>query len=169
MIGAAGVLTALVPGSMILIAASTLIANDILRGMRPATSEETVTRTARGLVPIVALVAVWFTLQGGQTIVALLLMGYAFVTQLFPGVICSLMRHNPATKYGVAAGILVGVATVAAVTLTHSTINTLMPFLPSRMNDINVGFVALALNVIVTAAVSAATRTAPAPLRVGGA
>ncbi len=90
-IGAAGVLTALVPGSMILIAAATLLANDILRGLRPQTSEAAVTSAARGLVPVVALVAVWFTLQGGQTIVALLLMGYAFVTQLFPGVICSLM------------------------------------------------------------------------------
>jgi SSS family solute:Na+ symporter len=168
-IGAAGVLTALVPGSMILIAASTLLANDILRGLRPQTSEETVTSAARGLVPVVALVAVWFTLQGGQTIVALLLMGYAFVTQLFPGVICSLMRNNPATKYGVGAGILVGVATVAAITLTHSTMKSLMPFLPVEMNDINVGFVALTLNVIVTAVVSASTRPAVAPAPVGSA
>ena len=168
-IGAAGVLTALVPGSLILVAAATLVANDILRGLRPQTSEETVTRTARGLVPILALVAVYFTLQGGQTIVALLLMGYSFVTQLFPALICSLMRHNPATKYGVFAGIVVGVATVAAVTLTHSTITSLLPFLPRHMNDINVGFVALALNVIVTAAVSMATRPAAAPAVVGDA
>jgi SSS family solute:Na+ symporter len=168
-IGAAGVLTALVPGSMILIAAATLIANDILRGLRPQMADETVARTARGLVPVIALVAVYFTLQGGQTIVALLLMGYAFVTQLFPGVICSLMRNNPATKYGVGAGVIVGVATVAAVTLTHSTIKTLLPFLPAEMNDINVGFVALALNILVTAAVSMATRSAAAPAAVGSA
>ena len=38
---------------------------------------------ARASVPVVALVAVCFTC-GGQTIVALLLMGYSFVTQLFP-------------------------------------------------------------------------------------
>jgi len=166
-IGAAGILTALVPGSMILVAATTLIANDILRGLRPQTSEETVTRVARSFVPIVALVAVALALLGGQTIVALLLMGYAFVTQLFPGLICSLMRNNPATKAGVFAGIVVGVATVAAITLTHSTINSLAPFLPIEMNDINVGFVALALNVVVTAAVSLATRPAAASEAVG--
>jgi solute:Na+ symporter, SSS family len=166
-IGAAGILTALVPGSMILVAATTLIANDILRGLRPQTSEETVTRVARSFVPIVALVAVALALLGGQTIVALLLMGYAFVTQLFPGLICSLMRNNPATKAGVFAGIVVGVATVAAITLTHSTINSLAPFLPIEMNDINVGFVALALNVVVTAAVSLATRPAAASAAVG--
>jgi solute:Na+ symporter, SSS family len=166
-IGAAGILTALVPGSMILVAATTLIANDILRGLRPQTSEETVTRVARSFVPIVALVAVALALLGGQTIVALLLMGYAFVTQLFPGLICSLMRNNPATKAGVFAGIVVGVATVAAITLTHSTINSLAPFLPIEMNDINVGFVALALNVVVTAAVSLATRSAAASAAVG--
>jgi SSS family solute:Na+ symporter len=166
-IGAAGILTALVPGSMILVAATTLIANDILRGLWPRTSEETVTRVARSFVPIVAVVAVALALLGGQTIVALLLMGYAFVTQLFPGLICSQMRNNPATKAGVFAGIVVGVATVAAITLTHSTINSLAPFLPIEMNDINVGFVALALNVVVTAAVSLATRPAAASAAVG--
>jgi SSS family solute:Na+ symporter len=166
-IGAAGVLTALVPGSMILIASTTLIANDILRGLRPQTSDETVTRTARCFVPIVALVAVWFALQGGQTIVALLLMGYAFVTQLVPGLVCSLMRNNPATKAGVSTGIVVGVATVATIALTHSTIGSLLPFLPVEMNDINVGFVALALNVVATAAVSMATRPAAASATLG--
>jgi SSS family solute:Na+ symporter len=166
-IGAAGVLTALVPGSMFLISATTLIANDILRGLRPQTSDETVTRTARCFVPIVALIAVWFALQGGQTIVALLLMGYSFVTQLAPGLLCSLLRNNPATKAGVFAGIVVGVATVAAMSLTHSTIGSLLPFLPVGLNDINVGFVALALNVVATAAVSLATRPAAASATLG--
>jgi len=161
-VGAAGVLTALVPGSMILIAASTLLANDVLRGLQPDMAEDKVALAARGLVPIVALVAVGFTLQGGQTIVALLLMGYSFVTQLFPSLICSLMRNNPVTKSGAFAGIVVGVAAVAWVTMKHSPLGTLLPFLPSGMNDINVGFVALALNVIVTAGVSAATRPAAA-------
>jgi solute:Na+ symporter, SSS family len=161
-IGAAGVLTALVPGSMILIAAATLLANDVVRGLSPTIAEENVVLLARGLVPVVALVAVWFTLQGGQTIVALLLMGYSFVTQLFPALICSLVRNNPVTKAGAFAGIVVGVAVVAGVALTHSTLGSLLPFLPAGMNDINVGFAALTLNVIATAAVSVATRPAPA-------
>jgi SSS family solute:Na+ symporter len=44
-----------------------------------------------------------------------------------------------------------------------------MPFLPVEWNDINVGFVALALNVIVTAVVSLATRPAAATAPVGNA
>ncbi len=83
-IGAAGVLTALVPGSMILITAATLLANNMFRIFRPQTTDATVSRLAKLLVPVVALVSVFFTLRGGATIVALLLMGYSFVTQLFP-------------------------------------------------------------------------------------
>ncbi len=159
-IGAAGVLTAIVPGSLILLSAATLLANDVLRVLAPDLAEDTVTLAARGLVPVIALVAVYFTLQGGQTIVALLLMGYAFVTQLFPAVICSLMARNPMTKQGATAGILVGVAAVAYVTLTHSTFVSLFPFLPAKANDVNVGFAALILNMVAAAAVSLATRPA---------
>ena len=46
-IGGAGVLTALVPGSMILIAATTFIANDLVRPLSPKISEDTVTLVAR--------------------------------------------------------------------------------------------------------------------------
>src|SRR6266702_4224511 len=146
-IGAAGVLTALVPGSMILTAASTLLANDVYRGMvsRNA-SDATVAKLARFLVPVVALVAVGFTLAGGQTIVALLLMGYSFVTQLFPALALSLTKTRWATPAGAAAGIIAGVATVAAVSLTHATIATLFPALPAAMQELNVGLIALAVN-----------------------
>jgi SSS family solute:Na+ symporter len=162
-VGAAGVLTALVPGSLILLSAATLLANDVLRALAPRMTEDRVTLIARGLVPVIALVAVYFTLQGGQTIVALLLMGYSFVTQLFPALICSLMARNPMTKQGATAGIVVGVAAVAYITLTHSTFVSLFPFLPSQANDVNVGFAALALNVLAAAAVSLATRPAAVP------
>ncbi len=159
-IGAAGVLTALVPGSIILISAATLLANDVLRPLRPDMPERAVGLTARFLVPVVALLAVYFTLEGGQTLVALLLMGYAFVTQLFPALLCSLLPRNPMTKYGAAAGIVVGVAVVAVVTETKVGFAELLPFLPARVGDINVGFAALILNAIAAAAVSWATRPA---------
>ncbi len=153
-------LTALVPGSLILVSAATLLANDVLRPLMPDVTEKQVTLAARGLVPVIALIAVYFTLQGGQTIVALLLMGYAFVTQLFPAVVCSLMARNPMTKQGALAGILVGVAVVAYVTLAHSTFVSLLPFLPAKANEVNIGFAALILNVLAATAVSLATRPA---------
>ncbi|MBP0592559.1 sodium:solute symporter family protein [Paraburkholderia sp. LEh10] len=158
-IGAAGVLTALVPGSMILTTASTLLANDVYRGLvQRDASDERVAKLARLIVPLVALVAVVFTLHGGETIVALLLMGYSFVTQLFPAVICSLAARNRATKQGAFCGILAGVAVVAGTTLMHISVGQLMPFLPDALKDVNIGFIALAVNVVVFVVVSAVTQ-----------
>ena len=158
-IGAAGVLTALVPGSMILNAAATLVANDIYRGaLNRQAADKHVAQLARVLVPIIALVAIAFTLHGGETIVALLLMGYSFVTQLFPAVLCSLAANNRVTKQGAFAGIVAGVAVVAATTLTHATVAQLMPFLPEKLKDINIGLIALALNVVVLFILTALTQ-----------
>ncbi len=157
-IGATGVFTALVPGSMILMSASTLIANNLYRPLNPGVTDRDVSRVARRLVPAVALVSVYFTLNGGDTIVQLLLMGYNFVTQLFPALIMSLTRRNPVTRHGAMAGILVGVGTVAVMTVEGFTFGGLFPWLPGPVQDLNVGIVALALNVIATAVVSAATR-----------
>ena len=158
-IGGAGVLTALVPGSMILNTASTLLANDVYRGLlKRDAADESVKKLARILVPVVALVAVAFTLHGGETIVALLLMGYSFVTQLFPAMVCSLAPHNRATKQGAFCGILAGVAVVAVTTLMHLSMGQLFPFLPDVAKDVNIGFVALALNIIVFVLVSAVTQ-----------
>jgi SSS family solute:Na+ symporter len=142
---------------MILIAAATLLANNVVRAFRPQMSANAVSSLARLLVPVLALISVWFTLQGGSTIVALLLMGYAFVTQLFPVLIASLLPRNPVTKEAAFAGIVVGVATVAVISLTHTTIGKLFPSLPQTMQDLNIGIVALVLNVAALALVSAVT------------
>ncbi|MGN6650586.1 sodium:solute symporter family protein [Trinickia sp.] len=158
-IGAAGVLTALVPGSMILNAAATLLANDVYRGaVDRQAPDATVAKLARVLVPVIALVAVFFTLRGGETIVALLLMGYSFVTQLFPAVVTSLAARNWVTRQGAFAGIVAGVAVVTYTTLTHATIAQWFPFLPDKLKDVNIGLVALALNIIVLIVVSAVTQ-----------
>ncbi len=163
-IGATGVLTALVPGSLILMNAATLLSNNLYRVFRPAVDDDHVVGLAKMLVPVVALVAVYFTLQGGATIVALLLMGYSFVTQLFPALLASLLAVNPVTRAGAFAGIFAGVATVVALTLSHASIGSLMPFLPQQVQDLNVGIIALGVNIIVLAVVSLATR-APAVQR----
>jgi len=157
-IGAAGVLTALVPGSMILMSAATLLANTLYRYVHPQATDARVGALAKMLVPVVALLAVVFTLRGGTTIVALLLMGYAFVTQLFPSLLASLLPRNPVTREGAFAGICVGVATVAATSLTHTTVAGLLPGLPETLRDLNIGIVALLLNLAATGAVSAVTR-----------
>ena len=162
-VGATGLLTALVPGAVLLTAAATMLANDLYRaGIRPAATNAAVTRLAKALVPAVAMVAVFFTLRGGATIVALLLMGYNLVTQFFPAVAFSFARRNPVTSRGAFCGILAGTVCVVAITLTNITLFDLLPFLPVALRDVNVGLAALILNLGVTAIVSAAASLTPA-------
>jgi SSS family solute:Na+ symporter len=101
-----------VPGSIILLATATLLANNVHGALRPSAGTAEVSRLAKLMVPVVALVAVYFTVRGGATIVALLLMGYSFVTQLFLALALSLLRRNPATKQGAGTGIVALVVNV---------------------------------------------------------
>jgi SSS family solute:Na+ symporter len=150
---------------MILMTAATLIANNLYRAANPSADDQQVARLAKVLVPVVALVAVFFTLKGGDTIVALLLMGYSFVTQLFPSLVLSLARRNFATREGAMAGIVAGVATVAVVSLSGANLHALK-WLPAPVQDLNIGIVALAVNVVVLIVVSLATRQAAVAARV---
>ncbi len=69
-IGAAGVLPALVPGSMLLMSAATLLAKNVYGVFVPTATEKQIVQLAKFLVPFVALIALFFTFQSG-TIVAL--------------------------------------------------------------------------------------------------
>jgi solute:Na+ symporter, SSS family len=157
-IGAAGLLTAIVPGSMILMTAATLLAKNIYQVFVPSASDRRISNLAKVLVPILAVVSVYFTLQGGNTIVTLLLMGYSLVTQLFPPLLLSLMRNNFVTKEGAFAGITAGVLTAAYTTFTETTIGTLFPALPPAVKDLNVGIVALFVNIAVMTVTSLVSR-----------
>jgi SSS family solute:Na+ symporter len=156
-IGATGVLTALVPGSMIMMTAATLFSRNLVAAMRPGQTDDTTALIAKILVPVVGIIAAYFAISGSSTIVALLLMGYSFVTQLFPSLICSLLPRNPATKEGAIAGILAGAGTVIYFTMTNATIAKLLPEFPEIVRDLNVGTAALVLNVVALIIVSALT------------
>ena len=157
-VGAAGVLTAMVPGSMITMTAATLISRNLYGVINPRASNDQIVLIAKCLVPVVMLVAVYFTITGSSTIVTLLLVGYSFVTQLFPSLIASLFPNSGATRQGAMAGIIVGVEVAAWLTFSHASVGSLMPFLPQAIKDFNVGIIALIANVVVLMAVSAATR-----------
>ncbi|GAB0112877.1 sodium:solute symporter family protein [Acidisoma sp. C75] len=157
-VGATGVLTALVPGSLILVTAATLLARNIAGALVPAAAEpERVALIAKVLVPVVALVGAYFAISGSATIVSLLLMGYAFVTQLFPAMILSLSPRNPLTRQGAIAGILAGVVAVIYFTMTGMTLGKLWPEGPEVLRDLNIGAVSLILNVAAALCVSAVT------------
>ncbi|MGG3271449.1 sodium:solute symporter [Priestia aryabhattai] len=165
-IGGAGLLTALVPGSMLLMSASTLLAKNIYKPFAPQASEARIARLAKSFVPVVALISVYFTLNGGTTLSTIILMGYSLMTQLFPSLLFSLKKNNFVTKQGAAWGIVAGIIVVAYITISGSTIGTLFPSLPQQMKDINVGFIALLINFIVMWAVSMLTKQNEAETKV---
>ncbi len=166
LIGAAGLLSALVPGSMLLMVSATVLSKNVYGALRPGASEETVGSLAKYLVPVVALVTLMFTLTNILDLVLLAVLGVSYVAQLVPALLFSLTANNFATKWGAAAGILVGVAVVTYLTVTGLTLRTLFPSLGS-LGDINVGVVALLANVVVLVAVSLTTRTSTATDRAG--
>ena len=89
-----------------------------------------------------------------------------YVAQLLPSLLFSLTANNLATKWGAAAGILVGVAIVTHLTLTGLTLRAIFPSLGS-LGDFNIGIVALLANVVVLVAVSLTTRTSTATDKAG--
>jgi SSS family solute:Na+ symporter len=143
-IGGAGALTAMVPAAIILLTASTLFAKNVFRPLvAPQMSEDKVARLAKVTVLALALVSFGLALRSSTTLVALLLLGYAGVTQFFPGVVFGLFWPR-VTSIAVTSGLLTGLAVVAALMLTHRD-----PF-----HGINAGFIALVLNFVVTVLVS---------------
>jgi SSS family solute:Na+ symporter len=156
-VGATGILTALVPGSLIMMTAATLFARNFVAVFRPGQTDDQTVKMAKMLVPVVAIIGAYFAISGSSTIVALLLMGYSFVTQLFPSLICALLSKNPVTKQGAFAGITVGVAAVIYFTLSNQTLATLFPNAPEAFRDLNIGTAAALLNIITLTVVSAAT------------
>ncbi|RJS50203.1 sodium:solute symporter [Bacillus sp. PK3_68] len=157
-IGAAGLLTALVPGSMLLMTASVSLSKNVYKVFAPEASDKQISTIAKLLVPIISLISVYFTFNGGNSIVMLLLMAYSFITQLFPPIIFGLMKNNFVTKQGAAAGMIAGVITVAYMTVTNATVGTLFPSLPNVAKDLNVGIIALSINIIIMLAVSLFTK-----------
>lgn len=156
-IGAAGLLTALVPGSMLLITAATILAKNVYRVVVPSASEHTVALVARVLVPVLALVSLVLTFRGGQAIVALLLVGYSIVTQLFPALLLSFGETPRVNAMAAAAGVIAGELTIIVIAMSGASVATLIPSAPQGVKDLNVGIVALVVNVAVIGLVTLVT------------
>ncbi|MFF5260037.1 sodium:solute symporter [Actinomadura viridis] len=159
LVGGAGLLAALVPGAMLLNTTSTLIANNVYKPLR---RESDAGRVARLMVPFVGAVSVYLALIDGAAIVTLLLLAYALVTQLAPALLLSLLPRNPANSWGVGAGMVAGTGTIAYLTVNGLTVADVAPFLPPALLHVNVGVLALGVNVVVLVLVTLATlRRAP--------
>lgn len=138
-IGGAGALSAMVPASIFILTGATLFAKNLYRPIfAPAMTDGQVTRLARGTVVILGTTSLWLAIYGSNSLVSLLLTGYAGVTQFFPGVVLGLYWRRAAAP-AVLAGMLVGVLTAVVLMSTHR----------DPVFGLNAGFVALCVNFLV--------------------
>jgi len=158
-IGAAGLLTALVPGSIMLVSVATLLTRNIYSLVRPRASDAHLSRVAKIAALVLTVVSVETALNGVQSIVSLLIMGYGLVSQVLPALLMSLLRNNPINKYGAGAGMIAGLGTVSLPVLTGNSLATLFPS-NTWIADVNPGLIGLILNLAVMFSFSALTRRA---------
>jgi len=145
-IGGAGALTAMVPAAIFILTAATLFAKNLCRPIfAPWMTDDQVVRLAKGVVVVLSAISLYFAIYRSTTLVSLLLLGYAGVTQFFPGVVLGLYWKR-ATATGVFMGLVAGVGLVALLHLAKRD-----PFL-----GVNAGFFALCVNIAVTCGCSAA-------------
>jgi len=150
-VGGAGAITAMVPAALLLLTAATLFAKNFYRPLfAPSMTDDQVAKLAKAMVVVISVLALYFATHSSPTLVQLLLIGYAGVTQFFPGVVFGLYWKR-VTKTGVFTGMIVGVATVAFLVLSKRD-----PFY-----GLNAGFFALCLNAVITILLSLVTKAQP--------
>ncbi len=150
-IGGAGALAAMVPAAIFILTAATLFAKTLYRPVfAPAMTDDQVAKLARAMVVVLSLISLYFAIYSSTTLVSLLLLGYAGVTQFFPGVVLGLYWKR-VTMPGVFAGLIAGVGTVAFLILSNRD-----PFF-----GWSAGFAALCLNFLIAAMLSLLTPATP--------
>ncbi|MGE7884820.1 sodium:solute symporter family protein [Bacillus sp. NPDC094077] len=157
-IGGAGVLAALVPSSLLLMAISTLLAKNIYQVFNPSVTEKRLGKLVKYLVPFISIVGIYLTFKGGNTLFSLALIAYNFITQLAPAFFASLMRKNFVTKQGAFAGIITGGLLVSIMDLGNLKIGEIFPHIPQVIKDLNEGIIALCVNIVVLVIVSLVTK-----------
>lgn len=146
-IGGAGALTAMVPAAIQLLTAATLFAKNLCRPiLAPRMTDQQVAKLAKVTVLVITLAALCSAIYNTTTLVSLLLVGYAGVTQFFPGVVLGLFSKR-VTMPGVFAGMASGLVIVVVLMLSKHD-----PFM-----GVNAGFVALCFNFAITGVVTLLT------------
>jgi SSS family solute:Na+ symporter len=146
-IGGAGALTAMVPAAILILSSATVFAKNLFRPLfAPGMNDHQVGRVARMMVIVISAIALYLSIHGSSTLVSLLLLGYAGITQLFPGVVLGLF-WNRVTMPGVFVGLAVGVISMASLFATHHD-----PFL-----GVSAGFLGLCANFALAITISLLT------------
>lgn len=135
-IGGAGALTAMVPAAVQVLTAATLFTKNVYRPLfAPDMPDQGVARVAKFVVLLMMAMAVTAAASSSISLVSLLLLGYAGVTQFFPGIAFGLYS-NRVSRLSVIAGLLTGIGITTFLVFTKHD-----PFL-----GLNAGFIALCAN-----------------------
>ncbi|HEF8772277.1 sodium:solute symporter [Providencia manganoxydans] len=154
LIGAAGMLTALVPGSMLLLTTSNMLAGVVQKALNVSEEKRQSGIYARFMVPLVALVSLYFIFHSNDTLVAIMLLGVNIVAQFFPALLMSFRKYNPMSAAGAIAGIIAGVLFLAITYIEHISLSQLFPWLSEGLEFMNIGIAAFILNILVATIVS---------------
>ncbi|AWS52045.1 MULTISPECIES: sodium:solute symporter family protein [Providencia] len=158
-IGAAGMLTALVPGSMLLLTTSNMLAGVVQKAMGVSEEKRQSGVYARFMVPVVALVSLYFIFHSNDTLVAIMLLGVNIVAQFFPALLMSFKQKNPMTPAGAICGISAGVLFLAVTYIEKISLAQLFPWLGESLSFMNIGIAAFILNIIVAVIISLFSKT----------
>ena len=147
-VGGAGALTAMVAAAIQLLTGATLCVKNLCRPiLAPSMTDQQIARLAKIAVLVLTSGALLSAINSSTSLVSLLLVGYAGIAQLFPGVVLGLFSRRVTTA-GVFAGLAAGLAFALVFMLTGR----------DPYHGWNAGFIALCLNFAVTGAVSLLTR-----------
>ena len=139
-------LLALVPGSILLLAASSIFGRNVVLPLRPQLSDAAQVWVARGAMVAFAAIAVWLTLTSNESLVAIGLSAYAAIGMLAPGVFLGFLWSRT-SAIGVLAGIVAGYGALL--------LPGVKAFTGSMLPGWDAGLVAMLVNASVVVAVSA--------------
>ena len=135
-------------GDALVHAAASIVVRDFYRVLfRPQITPAQQTRLIRTLVVLISAVAYYFAVVSNLSLVALLLLAYGFIAQIFP-VLMAALYWPRATRPGVLAGLAAGCAAVV--------LFNLRPEL--QWQQIHPGIWGIVANVVVMVTVSQATK-----------
>ncbi|MGA2083508.1 MAG: sodium:solute symporter family protein [Holophaga sp.] len=147
-VGGAGALACMIPAADLLLNTSTIFCRNVYgRTVGTRASSESIGRLAKGVVLALAVVALLLSIFMPNMLVNLLLTGYAGVTQFFPMFVFGLFWKR-ASKVASFCGLVVGEFLVF-----YTMLNKLDP-LPVFGLNLNAGFVALVVNLVVYVVIS---------------
>ncbi|OLZ11656.1 sodium:solute symporter family protein [Sulfobacillus thermosulfidooxidans] len=142
----AAIFAALVPAGPIIMTSASLIAKNVWGDLTFRTEQQIYRLTKMLVFPLTAL-ALFLALATPSLLVAILLVAYDFIAQLFPAIVIGGLFWRGATKYGAFWGMIVGWVVDGSLLLSHHSI----------IWGMNAGFMALVLNTVVFWVVSRLT------------